>query len=119
MCLGAALWARLDTVYYAATTNDAASVGFDDQHFHEFFLRNKKENKIEENVLLPITRIAVDEYMLPFHIWNSAPQKRMYWSTIVSYIINALYYITHNKLNYSVKQEFLFNALKQIIYHES
>lgn len=34
MCLAACQWARLDRVEYAATTQDAAAVGFDDSVFH-------------------------------------------------------------------------------------
>ena len=36
MCLGAILWARIPTVYYGATTEDAARGGFDDARFHAF-----------------------------------------------------------------------------------
>ncbi|MAE27440.1 MAG: nucleoside deaminase [Planctomycetota bacterium] len=35
MCLGAILWARLDSVRYGATREDAAAVGFDDAAFYE------------------------------------------------------------------------------------
>ena len=35
MCLGAILWARLPTVYYASSMDDAAEGGFDDRVFYE------------------------------------------------------------------------------------
>lgn len=34
MCMGAILWARIPTVYYGATDEDAARGGFDDERFH-------------------------------------------------------------------------------------
>jgi len=34
MCLGAILWARIPTVYYASTMDDAARGGFDDKAFY-------------------------------------------------------------------------------------
>jgi guanine deaminase len=36
MCMGAILWARIPTVYYGATEEDAARGGFDDERFHTF-----------------------------------------------------------------------------------
>lgn len=35
MCRGAILWARIDGVYFAATRDDAAGIGFDDARFHQ------------------------------------------------------------------------------------
>jgi guanine deaminase len=35
MCLAAIYWARLDRVYYAATRQDAAAVGFDDSRIYD------------------------------------------------------------------------------------
>jgi guanine deaminase len=34
LCLAASLWARVDTVVFAADRNDAAAAGFDDERFH-------------------------------------------------------------------------------------
>lgn len=34
MCMGAILWARVPTVYYGATMQDAAEGGFDDERFY-------------------------------------------------------------------------------------
>jgi len=41
MCMGAALWARLDRVVYAADRNDAAEGGFDDREFYDLFMRDR------------------------------------------------------------------------------
>lgn len=35
MCLGAIMWARIPTVYYSSTRDDAAKIGFDDREFYE------------------------------------------------------------------------------------
>lgn len=35
MCMGAIFWARIPTVYYASTMEDAAEGGFDDRIFYE------------------------------------------------------------------------------------
>lgn len=35
MCMGAIFWARISTVYYASTMDDAADGGFDDRIFYE------------------------------------------------------------------------------------
>lgn len=35
MCLAAALWARVDGLYFGATAEDAAAAGFDDRSFYE------------------------------------------------------------------------------------
>uniref|UniRef100_A0A1I7X2T1 CMP/dCMP-type deaminase domain-containing protein n=1 Tax=Heterorhabditis bacteriophora TaxID=37862 RepID=A0A1I7X2T1_HETBA len=36
MCLGACLWAHFDSIYYAASAEQAAAIGFDDKAFHDF-----------------------------------------------------------------------------------
>jgi guanine deaminase len=42
MCLGAILWARITTVYYGASEEDAAKGGFDDAHFYAL-LKNRNK----------------------------------------------------------------------------
>jgi tRNA(Arg) A34 adenosine deaminase TadA len=35
MCLAAIYWARIETIYYAMTRNDAAHIGFDDEKLYD------------------------------------------------------------------------------------
>lgn len=35
MCLAAIMWARIDKIYYGATPQDAAAIGFDDAAFYD------------------------------------------------------------------------------------
>lgn len=36
MCMGAIIWANIDTVYYGSTAEDARDIGFRDDHIYEF-----------------------------------------------------------------------------------
>jgi guanine deaminase len=64
MCMGACLWARLNAVYFAATSTDAANADFDDSHFHEF-VKNPitNEGRVWE-------QLKIDEYLSPFNEWK-------------------------------------------------
>ncbi|VDP26451.1 unnamed protein product [Heligmosomoides polygyrus] len=44
MCMGACLWARFDAIYYGASAEQAAEIGFDDKAFHDF-LKNPKSDQ--------------------------------------------------------------------------
>ena len=46
MCLSACYWARLDKIYYANTREDAANIGFDDEHIYEEVKKKKEDRKI-------------------------------------------------------------------------
>src|SRR5580658_7289042 len=46
MCLGAAYWARLDRVVFAATRDDAARAGFDDAEIYNELSRAPLERKM-------------------------------------------------------------------------
>ena len=63
MCVGAALWARLDRVVYAADREDAARGGFDDRWFHDLFNRERSTWPIRLEVL----RLGAS--LTPFEAW--------------------------------------------------
>jgi guanine deaminase len=47
MCLASALWARVQTVYFAADRHDAASAGFDDAEFYDFFAADPADRSMQ------------------------------------------------------------------------
>lgn len=72
LCLSAALWARVDGVYYAADRDDAARGGFDDRAFYELFDRPRKQWH------LPVERVAVDDAAAPFAAWLAKADRVQY-----------------------------------------
>ena len=70
MCLASALWARVERVVYAADRHDAASVGFDDAVFYEYF-----ENQ-DRDSLMPVSKLELGDPQAPaplepFTTWNT------------------------------------------------
>ncbi len=70
MCLASALWARVSRVVYAADRHDAASVGFDDAVFYEYF-----ENQ-DRDSLMPVSKLELGDPQAPaplepFNTWNT------------------------------------------------
>lgn len=70
MCLASALWARVEGVVFAADRHDAASVGFDDAVFYEFF------EKGQPAAVMPVRKLALDgpeapAVLLPFTTWTT------------------------------------------------
>lgn len=55
MCLGAALWSRIDIedIYYAANRYDAAKIGFDDEAFYDVMANERPTLVKTANKLLP------------------------------------------------------------------
>lgn len=53
MCYSAVHWAKIKKLYYGATRQDAADIGFDDQYLYEVLA---KERIDEQLVLLPLER---------------------------------------------------------------
>ena len=63
LCLSAALWARIDRVYFAADRHGAAAAGFDDAVFYEYFNGTRPE-------LLPVAQTAIPTSDAPFDAWR-------------------------------------------------
>ncbi len=74
MCLAAAYWARVQAIYFAATQDDAAAVGFDDA-----FLYREMVVPLPERAL-PITPVgdARQEARNAFLLWQEAETKTPY-----------------------------------------
>jgi tRNA(Arg) A34 adenosine deaminase TadA len=72
MCLAAAYWARLDAVYYGASTADAARAGFDDALLYEELRKDVSQRKLRAMQLLS------DEAWASFAAWIASPNKIEY-----------------------------------------
>ena len=71
LCLSAALWARIDRVYFAADRHGAAAAGFDDAVFYEYFSGARPE-------LLPVAQAAVPSSDAPFVAWRNNTHRTDY-----------------------------------------
>ncbi len=72
MCLGAIYWARPAQVFFAATREDAADIGFDDQ-----FIYNEIEKTINERQL-KIVNLMREEGLTVFKNWENKTDKTKY-----------------------------------------
>ncbi|MEA2092351.1 MAG: nucleoside deaminase [Campylobacterota bacterium] len=70
MCLGAIFWARIGTVYFGATDEDAARGGFDDKRFYEMLQ--------EENSGLILKQIDEKESTKLFDLWLQKSDREIY-----------------------------------------
>jgi tRNA(Arg) A34 adenosine deaminase TadA len=73
MCLAAAYWARIEAVYYGASSADAARAGFDDAFLYEELRRASAERKF-----LPATQLLGDEAWASFAAWIESGNKVAY-----------------------------------------
>ncbi|RAX47647.1 nucleoside deaminase [Arthrobacter sp. AQ5-06] len=71
LCLSAALWARIDRVYFAADRHGAAAAGFDDAVFYDFFNGTRPE-------LLPVAQAAIPTSDAPFDAWRRNAERTDY-----------------------------------------
>ena len=72
ICLAAIHWARIEHIYYANTSEDAAAVGFDDARlYREFALPS-------EDRTLPSERLLADEALAVFREWAADPDRVSY-----------------------------------------
>jgi tRNA(Arg) A34 adenosine deaminase TadA len=72
MCLAAIYWAGIPRVYYAATGQDAAGVGFADEYIYRELLTPMNERN------LTMKQIMRQEALEAFHIWAELEDKIEY-----------------------------------------
>ena len=72
MCLSAIYWAHLDTIYYAASRQDAANAGFDDAFIYNEFTLPIEERKISIEQYHPESAIDI------LRQWKEWEEKQMY-----------------------------------------
>lgn len=72
MCLGAIYWARPARIFYAATREDAAAAGFDDQFIYE-----EMEKQIDDRTM-KLENLSRAEAVKLFKNWTDKPDKIEY-----------------------------------------
>jgi tRNA(Arg) A34 adenosine deaminase TadA len=72
MCLAAAYWARIPTLYYGNTRADAAAIGFDDDFIYRQIPLPPEERTL---TMRPLLR---DEAQAAFREWQAMPDKTRY-----------------------------------------
>ncbi len=66
MCLTAGLWARVDSMWFAATREDAAAAGFDDLAFYDAMAQPREDWSV------PVRAVGLPERTAPFEEWSRA-----------------------------------------------
>ena len=64
MCLGAIYWSRLDSIYFAGSSADAAEAGFDDRHIYE------ELNLPQQSRSLPMQQLLQADALDVFSQWK-------------------------------------------------
>ena len=72
MCLGAALWARVRAVFFAATRQDAAAAGFDDAIFHATLAGAGGDSPLDRE------QVTHDDAGVPFAAYLELPGRVQY-----------------------------------------
>ena len=72
MCLGAIYWARPAQVFYAATREDAANVGFDDEFIYKEIEKNFEDRQMK------LVNVLREEGLKVFKNWEVKMDKTKY-----------------------------------------
>lgn len=72
MCLSAIYWARIESIYYGCTKDDAKNIGFDDSFIYE-----QIELKPEKRSI-PSKEILRSEALSAFRMWDEKEDKTEY-----------------------------------------
>lgn len=72
MCMAAIYWARIETVFFAGTRQDAAKAGFDDDFLYKELPLECSERRI------PFLNVLAEEGKIPFKEWDKFDKKIPY-----------------------------------------
>jgi guanine deaminase len=72
MCLSAIYWARIEKIYFANLSADAAKIGFDDSAIYAEMKRPAGQRKI------PMIQMLREDALAAFHAWEMQPGKIPY-----------------------------------------
>jgi guanine deaminase len=72
MCLSAIYWARIEKIYFANLSADAAKIGFDDSAIYAEMKRPPGQRKIE------MIQMLREDALAAFHAWETQPGKIPY-----------------------------------------
>jgi tRNA(Arg) A34 adenosine deaminase TadA len=75
MCLSAAYWARISTIYYANTQSDAKEIGFDDSFIYQELKKPMEERTMKMHHLSECRTKYAKQV---FDKWNLLSDKRPY-----------------------------------------
>ena len=73
MCLSAAIWANIKTVYYGNTAEDAAAIGFRDDFIYRFIEKGQNDPFV-----LTLTQLDRDAAIKTFNSYREKPDKELY-----------------------------------------
>ena len=72
MCLGAIYWAKINTIFYCNTRNEAKNIGFDDEFIYEEIKKPIEERKVKMN------KINMENNLKIFQTWSEKADKISY-----------------------------------------
>lgn len=71
MCYAATCWAKIKTVYYGCTREDASQIGFDDELIYDLI----SGAQTTDQIMIQVDR---DECLKPFEEWMTKTNKTIY-----------------------------------------
>jgi guanine deaminase len=72
MCFAAIHWAKIKTLYYGCTRQDAANIGFDDEFIYDVIKGTAEEIQVR------LEQVFRKECLVPFSAWESKEDKVFY-----------------------------------------
>lgn len=78
MCLSAAIWANIRTIYFGNTQQDAADIGFRDDFIYKYIQSMNKEDVISNNDVLTLIPMDRDETIKTFEAFKNKMDKTIY-----------------------------------------